>query len=69
MTREFAVDESDQATEQEMWATDLAIRDVRSRGEEILATGFCYGCEERVEYPKNFCDHECASDYEKAKRR
>ncbi len=68
MTREVPVDESDMATEQEMWATDLAIRSVRSRGEEIAPKGECYWCSESVLKPKKFCDSECAVMFSKAKK-
>lgn len=67
--RDHAISEDDQATEQEMWATDLAIRAVRSRGEEILPKGECYWCSEPVVAPKKFCDSECAQMHEKGRRK
>ena len=67
--RDHAISEDDQATEQEMWATDLAIRAVRSRGTEIEAKGECHWCGEPVLAPKKFCDSACAEDFEKGRRR
>ena len=67
--RDHAISEDDQATEQEMWATDLAIRAVRSRGIEIEAKGECHWCGEKVRKPKKFCDSACAEDFEKGRRR
>ena len=66
--RDHAISEDDQATEQEMWATDLAIRSVRSRGTEIHPKGECYWCNEPVLRPKKFCDSECAVMYNKSKK-
>ena len=67
--REHSADENDIASEQEMWATDLAIRAVRSRGTEIEAKGECHWCSEPVLPPKKFCDSDCAQDFEKSRRR
>lgn len=66
--RDHAISEDDQATEQEMWATDLAIRSIRSRGEEVSPKGECHWCYEPVDSPKKFCDSECAVMYNKAKK-
>jgi hypothetical protein len=66
--RDHAISEDDQATEQEMWATDLAIRAVRARGEEIQPSGVCHWCAEPVVRPKKFCDSDCAVMFDRSKR-
>lgn len=33
------------------------------------ATGFCFNCDEEIEFPKKFCNKDCRDDYEKLERR
>ena len=60
--REHAVDESDQATEQEMMATEIAIAKAR-KGVTIPPMGKCYNCEETLPEPLRWCDIDCMLDY------
>ena len=60
--RDHAVDESDQATEQEQMMTDLAIAKAR-KGVTIPAMGKCYNCEGTLPEPLRWCDRDCRDDW------
>lgn len=37
------------------------VNKTRNQVENIQANGLCHYCEESIEYPKLFCDGECAT--------
>lgn len=66
--REHAVDESDQATEQEMMATAWAIKAAQAKvNSGPQPTGNCLHCGEPVE--NRWCDADCRDDWEKRNAR
>lgn len=62
--RDYAVDESDMATEQEMMSTELAIRLALSKNNPLPDMGFCYNCDTKLAPGLRFCDAECRDDWE-----
>ena len=70
MTREHVVDESDQATEQEIMATETVLNRIRAASQklEVEATGECLFCGDVAAEGVRWCDAECRDGWSKWRR-
>jgi hypothetical protein len=59
-------DITDDATDQELKFTELAIQAARACRPQLPRNGRCHNCEELVE--GLFCDADCRQDWEKRQR-
>lgn len=59
----------DLVNDQQQHILDLRIKNARQSQNTLRPKGRCYFCDEDVEQPRLFCDADCASDYDKLKRK